>query len=421
MILARPLTVRPRTGRTVLACVLALLCSLMAPAARADLADANPDSVYLVGEFVDPVCYFQHHMQGAAARQCALVRNRIEQGFAFLDIRRRRLYTVIGQNHWDDPRQGLLGVLGDTVAIRARVWKIDGAGAIVVNAVYPVDRQPAALYRWWPWRFEWSVLLGCGLLAALYLLAVGPARRRLGGPPGLEIGRSILFLSSLAVMVASLNGPVHDLSDLYLFSAHMVQHLLLALVFPPLFVMGLPSWLSRWLLARPLLKPWAWGARVPVGFALYTVVFSLWHAPVLYDLMMRRHEFHIAMHLMVMASAVLMWWPIVANGVERPLQPGAQILYLFVVSIPMLPVAAIITLADHPLYAWYTLSPRLFPLEALDDQRLGGLLMWVPGTLFWWGMMSVIYFRKLARDSRPVGERVGPVPGTAAPPPVGLG
>ena len=402
---------------------LALICALVpARAARADAGDANADSVYMVGEFVDPVCYFQHGMLGEAARRCALVRGRVEQGFGFLDIRRRKLYTVIGQNHWQDPRAGLLGVLGDTVAIRARLWKSDDAAAIVVHAVYPVDRQPPAQYPWWPWRFEWSVLLGCALLATLYLLALTALRTRLGAPAGFERGRAALFLTSLAVMIASLNGPVHDLSDLYLFSAHMVQHLLLSLLLPPLFIFGLPPWLSRWLLSRPVLAPWRFGARVPVGFVLYTIVFSLWHMPALYDLMMRRHEFHIVMHLMVMASAVLMWWPIAAGeGLERRLSPGALILYMFAISIPMLPVAAIITLADHPIYAWYTLAPRLYPMTALDDQRLGGLIMWVPGTLFWWGMMSLIYFRKLANDSRPEGELlVTQIPGRAAPPPLSL-
>ena len=412
---------RLRTALALAGALVVIATLLPCPAARADAGDANADSVYLVGEFVDPVCYFQHGMQGEAARQCAMVRGRVDQGFGFLDIRRRRLYTVIGQNHWQDPKQGLLDVLGDTVAIRARLWKSDGAAAIVVNAVYPVDRQPPAQYPWWPWRFEWSVLLGCGLLATLHLLALTALKRRLGVPGGFEYGRAALFLTSLAVMIGSLNGPVHDLSDLYLFSAHMVQHLLLSLVFPPLFILGLPAWLSRWLLSRPWLAPWRFGARVPVGFVVYTLAFSLWHTPLLYDLMMRRHAFHIVMHLMVMAGAVLMWWPIAAGeGAERRLSPGAQILYMFVISIPMLPVAAIITLADHPIYTWYVLAPRLFPMSALDDQRFGGLIMWVPGTLFWWGMMSVIYFRKLARDSRPEGELVTSIPGTAAHPPLSL-
>jgi putative membrane protein len=402
--IARSAGLRP--ARLALPAILALAMAALALAPRtagADVTDANADSVYLVGEFVDPVCLFQHNMHGAMAKQCALVSGRIEQGMGFLDVRRHKFYTVVGQHHWDDPRQGFLDALGETLAIRARVWKNDGAAAIVVNAVYPLDRQPPATYTWWPWRFEWSVLLGCALLGALYLLALTRWRRALGGSGPFERGRAAVFFLGLLIVIVSLNGPLHDLSDLYLFTTHMVQHLLLALIFPPLFLLGLPPWLARALSANRLVKPW-WTrvAAVPVGFVLYTIVFSLWHSPALYDLMMRQHPIHIAMHLMVMATAVLMWWPLVgADAVERRMSPGAQILYMFVLSIPMLPVAAMITLAEKPLYIWYALAPRVVPLTALEDQRLGGLIMWVPGTLFWWGMMSVVFFRKLARDSRP--------------------
>ena len=385
-----------------------LALALFATPAAAGPGDANADSIYLVGEFVDPVCLFQHGMQGATAKQCAMVSGRVEQGMGFVDVRRGTFYTVVGQNHWQDPRQGFLDALGETLAIKARVWRRDGAAAIVVNAVYPVDRQPAAVYRYWPWHFEWSVLLGCALLTVLLLLSLTVWRERLarlsGAAPrrGFERGRFAVFLLGMLCVVVSLDGPLHDLSDLYLFSTHMVQHLLLSLIFPPLFILGVPPWLWRALTAPPrVARVWNALSRVPVGFALYTIVFTLWHVPALYDLMMRQHGFHIAMHLMVMGTAILMWWPIAAyDAMEKPMGACAQILYLFVLSIPMLPVAAMITLADHPLYIWYALAPRVLPLSALEDQRFGGLVMWVPGTLFWWVIMSIVYFRKLAPESR---------------------
>ena len=383
----------------------AVALAMLASAARAGPGDVNPDSIYLVGEFVDPVCTFQHGlaMVGKAQRDCALVRGRVDQGIAFLDLRRRKLYAVIGQNHWDDPRQGFLEALGDTFAVRARVWRRLGSAAIAVNAVYPYRAQPEPRYRWWPWRWEWSVLAGCGLLAVLYLLALTAWRRRLGADSDrFETGRAAAYLAGLAVVVVSLDGPLHDLSDLYLFSTHMVQHLLLAQVFPPLVLLGLPPWLRRALLSPPAVRR-AWGflAGVPVGFALYTIVFSLWHVPPLYNLMMRDHGFHIFMHLMVMATACLLWWPVVGGDeVERPLSAPAQMLYLFLIGTPMMGVAAIVTFAQTPLYEWYALAPRLWGFSAVDDQRLGGLIMWIPGGLFWWIVMSVVFMRWSARESR---------------------
>ncbi len=401
MLIAGPLGYTPPPMlRPLLVLGVAAFLAWCAPAS-ADVA-SSPDSVYLVGEFVDPVCMYQHGMQGRAQRACAMVRGRVDQGMAFLDIRQRRLYTVIGFTHEEDPRERFLALLGDTVAIRAREWQAAGSSAIAVNAVYPVGLQPRASYSPWPWNWEWSVLAGCGLLALLHLAALGPWRRRLGGPARFEAGRALLFLSGLAVVVVSLNGPIHDLSDLYLFSTHMVHNLFLAELFPPLVILGIPSWLmARMLRPAPIAAGWRFLARLPMGFALYTVVLFLWHVPTLYDLMMRAHGFHVLMHLMVMATSVLMWWPILGTdpGMKR-LSPPAAMLYVLALSTPMMVVAAILTFADHPLYEWYALAPRIGELTALDDQRLGGLLMWVPGTFIYWGVVSAIFLRWASRESK---------------------
>ncbi len=375
------------------------------PTARADGPATSRDSVYLVGEFVDPVCIFQHGMQGVKQRECAMVPGRVDQGIYFLDIRQRHLYAVIGQTHWQDPQKAFMDLLGDTVAVTGRVWGRFGGRALAITHVYPVREQPRPSYSFWPWSWHWSTLIGCGLLAALYLLALGPLRRRMGGPPGVETGRAAAFLAGLAIVLLSLNGPIHDLSDLYLFSTHMVQHLMLAEAFPPLFIVGIPSWLWAWLLRRRAAgAAFRFLTRVPLGFALYTVVFSIWHVPVLYNLMMRSHGFHVVMHLMVMATAVLMWWPIlgVAAGAPR-LSEGAQMLYLFVAGIPMSAVAALITFAERPLYEWYALAPRIWSLAALDDQRYGGLIMWVPGAFVYYAMMTLVWFRWAAREEKAGG------------------
>src|SRR5262249_49236557 len=107
--------------RLPIATVALIVLATFAAPAGAGPGDVNPDSVYLVGEVVDPVCTFQHGllMVGKAQRDCALVRGRVDQGIGFLDLRRRKFYSVIGQNHWDDPKRGFLESLGDTFAVRA--------------------------------------------------------------------------------------------------------------------------------------------------------------------------------------------------------------------------------------------------------------------------------------------------------------
>ena len=91
------------------------------------------------------------------------------------------------------------------------------------------------------WENHNSVLIGTLLLALLYLWAVGPLRKRRGWAPKFPVGRALTFFSGLLVLLLALNGPLHDLSDYYLFSMHMVQHLMLTQIMAPLLIRGLPA------------------------------------------------------------------------------------------------------------------------------------------------------------------------------------
>jgi putative membrane protein len=247
----------------------------------------------------------------------------------------------------------------------------------------------------WAWSLHPSVLLGTGLLGALYFYGIGPLRRRLNLGPPPSPWQVLSFCAALLVLLGSLNGPVHDLSDYYLFSIHMVQHLILTLLFPPLLLLGIPEWLLRPLvrvpallaLGRILTRPW-------LAALLFSVSIAVWHLSPFYDLMMRNHEVHIATHLMFMVAATLMWWPVLGPLPELPrLGPGPGMLYLFLVGIPMQIVAALITFADEVLYPWYSAAPRTWGLSPLDDQQLGGLLMWIPGNLWMFAAIGVLFFR----------------------------
>ena len=260
--------------------------------------------------------------------------------------------------------------------------------------------RPTGPYDW-SWSLHPSVLLGTGLLGALYFYGIGPLRRRYGLGPPATTGQILSFCAALLVLLLALNGPVHELSDYYLFSVHMFQHLVLTLLFPPLLLAGIPGWLLRPILVRPgilpvarfLTRPWAAGL-------IFTTSLAVWHVATYYDLMMRSHDVHIFTHLLFMVTATLMWWPVMSRVPELPaLPPGLGMLYLFLVGIPMQIVAAMITFADEVLYPWYAAAPRTWGLSPLDDQQLGGLLMWVPGNLWIFGAIGVLFF-KWARENR---------------------
>lgn len=266
-------------------------------------------------------------------------------------------------------------------------------------------------FDWRVWENHTSTIAGLAVLAALYLYAIGPMRRRLGIAERASAWQIVSFFSGLVVTFLALNGPIHDLSDYYLFSVHMVQHLILTQLMPPLLLLGTPGFALRPLLRHGWVRAAAgWLTKPAIAFSLYSVSFTGWHLQPAYDLMMRNHNVHIATHLQFMVTAVIAWWPILSPLREYPrLAYGAQMLYLFLIGLPMMVVAALITLAEVVLYPWYAGSPRVWGLTPLDDQRLGGILMWVPGGMFYWVAMSFVYFawvrRERENDAREQAER----------------
>jgi putative membrane protein len=259
--------------------------------------------------------------------------------------------------------------------------------------------RPTVPYQW-SWALHPSVLIGTGILGALYFYGIGPLRRRRSLGPPASPWQVASFVAGLVVLLVSLNGPVHDLSDYYLFSVHMVQHLLLTLLFPPLLILGLPGWLLRPLVQHlPVLRIARVLTHPVVAAVIFTATIVFWHLPPYYDLMMRDHDVHIVTHLMFMVTATIMWWPVMSPVPELPRLPYALgMLYLFLVGIPMQLVGALITLSGHILYPWYAAAPPTWGLSPADDQQLGGLLMWIPGGLWMFFAIGVLFFA-WARES----------------------
>src|SRR5712692_4234365 len=248
-------------------------------------------------------------------------------------------------------------------------------------------------FDWTAWHPDPTVVAGLLALGGLYVVAL-----RRGRAQGLRAkpANVVSFFAGLALLLGSLTGPVHDLSDYYLFSAHMVQHMLLVFAMPPLLLYGTPGWMLRPLLDDPrLLRLGRVLTRPAAAFAVFNVVLVAWHLPPLYNLAMERHPIHIVEHLMIMAAAVVLWWPVLSPVAELPRAPyPVQLLYLFVVGLPMVMVAIFITMADNLLYPFYATAPRIWGrLTPHADQHLGGLIMWIPGGLVFMIAISVVFFR----------------------------
>ena len=267
------------------------------------------------------------------------------------------------------------------------------------------------------WNVHLSIPIGLGLVAIAYAIGIGPIRRRFRLATAVEPLDVITFGTALVILFLVLTGPIHDLSDSYLFSAHMVQHLIITLVVPPLLLAGTPEWLIR-----PLVRPPAVYAavrflsRAPVAFVIFTLTLGLWHLPAFYNATLLLIEVHIFEHLLFIGTAIVMWLPLLSPLPELRLRPPAQVFYLILLTLPLKGIGALLTLADDLLYPAYALAPRVFGLGPFEDQRLGGLLMWVPAGFILWGAAGIVFFRWWKTEEGPeVSTEGSPAPTPARP------
>jgi putative membrane protein len=261
----------------------------------------------------------------------------------------------------------------------------------VVVLLHTTDR-----IDWLRWTIHPSTVIGIIALGALYGWGLRSAERA-GDPP--TLAQRVAFAAGLIVLFAALNGPIHDLSDSYLFSAHMVQHLLLTMLVTPLLLIGTSGGMLRPILTRPALAALARHATTAAAaFVIFNVTLIAWHLPPLYNLAMSDHRVHIVQHLCFLAASVLMWWPLLSRVPELPpLSRPLQLLYICLLMIPMSVVGMIITYADEVLYPAYESAPRVSSLSPQQDQLVGGLIMWIPGSVIYIAILTVVFF-KWARE-----------------------
>jgi putative membrane protein len=238
----------------------------------------------------------------------------------------------------------------------------------------------------------WVLFAG---IEAAYLAVVLRHRRGRGGEDR-EWGRRATFFSlGVLVLWVGADWPIHDLAERYLYSVHMVQHLLFSLVAPPLLLAGMPPWLLRGLLRpRPIHRAFRFFTRPLVALILFNGVLLFTHWPAVVDVSVRSEGLHFGLHVVLVFSALAMWWPVMSPMPEMPpLSPPGQMLYLFLQSLaPTIP-ASFLTLGSTLLYPVYGTFPRIWGISAHSDQLVAGLIMKLAGGAILWGFITVIFFR----------------------------
>ncbi|MGH2655484.1 MAG: cytochrome c oxidase assembly protein [Actinomycetota bacterium] len=251
-----------------------------------------------------------------------------------------------------------------------------------------------------PFRAHLDVVLVLAAVEAAYVVGV----RRVGaryvepGEPPASRRQVMLFSAGVGVLFIGSFWPIHDLAERYLFSFHMVQHMLFTLVAPPLLLLGIPGWLAR-LLVRPLMPVARMVLRPIPAFLLYNAVLVATHWPPVVELSVGSQPAHFVLHVVLVGSGLVMWWPVLSPLAEIPrLSYPGQMLYLFGQSIiPTVP-ASFLTFGDHPLYHVYEAFPRLWGVSAHTDQLVAGLLMKIGGGLILWAAIAVVFFTWFGRE-----------------------
>ena len=266
------------------------------------------------------------------------------------------------------------------------------------------------------------IALCVGLLLGYWALIrrYGSLMRPRPDQRAVELKRVVAFVSGVVALWIASGSPLHDLAEGYLYSAHMVQHLLQAFVVPPLLLLGMPDWMGEVLLRRTAVRRAVQALAGPVIAAvLFNLVLAFLHWPDVVNLMLTSEVFHATSHVLLVGVGLLMWANVVSpvpDLVPR-LSPLARMFYLFLMTLlPTVP-ASFLTLGETPLYTIYEGFPRLWGISALEDMRIAGLVMKIGGGFLLWGIITVMYFRWAADEERK--ERAPADPTTLTDLPIG--
>jgi putative membrane protein len=270
---------------------------------------------------------------------------------------------------------------------------------------------------WSAWNWEPAVVVAIALAAWAYARGTRAVWRRAGVGRGVRRWQAVAFAGGMAALFVALVSPLHAMGEA-LFSAHMVQHLLLMLVAAPLLALCAPVVAFLWALpptwrralalrrnrstrlrgiGRSLMHPLtAWVAS--------TLALWVWHVPFYYDAAVRLEAVHAIEHVTFFLTALLFWWALVEPaGVFRRAR-GAALVYLFAAAMHSAILGALLTLAPRPWYTAHLDTTGAWGLSPLDDQEIAGGIMWVPANLVYLAALALVLVAWL-RDSERRVER----------------
>jgi cytochrome c oxidase assembly factor CtaG len=222
----------------------------------------------------------------------------------------------------------------------------------------------------------------------------------------------LCFVAGEIAVFVAIASPLHELTEISL-TAHMIQHVLLMMVIPPLILLGTPHLVLLFglpdVMLHGVLRPffgWTPLKRLvrflfhPVSCWIAFVATTLsWHTPVMFELALRSEFWHAVEHTCFLTTALLFWWPVIQPWPSRTRWPRwAMILYLFLADFQNTALSAFLIFCDRVVYPTYAAAPRVLGMSALEDQAAAGAIMWVPGSFVFFIPMLWITIRLLTSN-----------------------
>ena len=252
-----------------------------------------------------------------------------------------------------------------------------------------------------PWRYQqhleiWVLIIGLIVAFVYAIRVVGPKVV----PNGEVISRKQIRTFSLMIfllLVAS-DWPLHDIAEEYLYSMHMLQHTILTYIIPPLALLATPEWLFRLLVGKGRTYRVIRSLTRPVIAAVtYNAVLLITHIPALVNRSAAGGPLHYSLHVLLVASALMLWTPICGPAKEWRMSYGAMMVYLFCTSlVPSIP-AGWLTFAEGSVYNHYDTPVRVWGMSVLSDQQLAGGIMKLGGAVFLWALIITIFFTRFMK------------------------
>jgi putative membrane protein len=250
------------------------------------------------------------------------------------------------------------------------------------------------------WLADPLVLAPVAVLVAVYVMRFRSARREAGGR-GADAVQAIAFTAAVAALLAALVSPLDGLGEDYLFSAHMLQHVLLGDLAPLLLLLSLSRVIMRPATRRLMSIERALGpfAHPLTGLFLWLFLMYLWHVPALYDAALEHPLVHLLEHAAFFTAGIAVWWPLIQPVPMRRRMTGLwPVAYVGAAKFGLALLGLYLTWSTSVLYDYYEHVPRIWGLSAIEDQNAGGAIMMVEQSLTFVIVLVALFVQMLTRS-----------------------